>query len=344
MADFTLRRLKQHCNGSCLADKIEQPLARAVPVDQKDDTGANGLQRHRQTGCIGTGKSSGADGVSRALVEPGSDARFGHRPVRAQGAEQSLEKSEAAAVQVRIRQSHGVLLHLDYQHMGVIGTDVVLHQQTRAISGGGGVQARMVELERCRAVEPTHEGTDQATVGIAQLPDLRTVDHLAGQGLGQVVDLLVQIHDQQVQAVPAIALALGQAVQAHVVDFFALHRCQQFKPVLHPQMGLCIMGSDFKQRPRHDGQVFPQAGDKARQFRHQHRAVDTAGTTWKLKQPGPRGDVGSGHFARQVWRVLMGVPGMGGCSLQYRQVKLEPVIGRQRSFHPHGQQQPLLAE
>ena len=71
-----------------------------------------------------------------------------------------------------------------------------------------------------------------------------------------MVDLLLQIHDQQVQAVPAIALALGQAVQTHVVDFFALHRRQQFKPVLRSQMGLCSMGSDFKHRPRHDGQVF----------------------------------------------------------------------------------------
>jgi hypothetical protein len=143
--------------------------------------------------------------------ERGQQRDYGLRCTRIQEGEhhqqqhavqQRLEKLEAGAVQVRVVQRNRRALHLHDQHVRVVGADVVLQQKPLAVAGGRGVESRVVELEWRGAVQAAHESFDVRSIGRLQLPDVGAADLFARQTASQTIELLVQVHDQQVKAVP----------------------------------------------------------------------------------------------------------------------------------------------
>jgi len=80
-------------------------------------------------------------------------------------------------------------------------TDVVLDEELTSRAGHRGAEARMFELERCGLFDPRHEGADERTVFIENLPDPRAVQILLREAPLQRKQGLVSIHHQPVQAV-----------------------------------------------------------------------------------------------------------------------------------------------
>ena len=81
--------------------------------------------------------------------------------------------------------------------------------RTERIAGDGGVESGVRKLQGGRAVQAAHEGADQRAVIVLHLPGVGAVHVFGGHFTRQCIDLLVQVHDQQVQAVAALAVAAG---------------------------------------------------------------------------------------------------------------------------------------
>ena len=232
--------------------------------------------------------------------------------------------------------------------MRVVGADVVLDQQLVAVAsaaGGGGVQSRVLALERRGAVQPAHEGDHARAVGttLRQLPAVRAVDGVGGQLGRQLVQRLVQVHHGQVQAVAAAALAVRQFVELGGVQHRAGERGQLRLPVRHPRGQGGVGAVAFGHRARHGAQVVVQAQRQTRQVGHAHAGCAFArGGGGQVVQPlrlGAGGDVGGGDLARQIQRRLARARGVGGGGLQHAQIELEPVVGLERGAHLGGPQQ-----
>ncbi len=67
-----------------------------------------------------------------------------------------------------------------------------------------------IEGEPGRAMEAPHEGAHARPVGVVQAMDARAVDFLDGRSRGDAVQLLVQVHHQEMQAVLPSALCGGE--------------------------------------------------------------------------------------------------------------------------------------
>ena len=344
VADFGQGGGCQHGHGTVLVDEVQQAFAGAVPVDQKDDAGAQFGQGLGQFGRVFTGEDRGPHRVGLALVEVAGHARLRHRPLCAELAEQALEEGKAAHMQVGVGQGDLQVLHLDDQHMGVVGADVVLQQQALTVTGGCRVQTRVVELEGRGAMQALHEGADQRAVAVQQMPDVGAVDDLAGHLGGQFVDLLVQVHDQQVQAVAIVSLTMGERMQLGLVELLSMQGVQPVLPLVHAPVGLVVGGTGQQHRSGHQGEVFVQGADESVQLGHQQDAIDPAGAGGQLVQPGGVAQPGGRQLVAEVQGLVLWVFGVGHRRLQHGEVELEPVIGAQRRLDPHRHQQTLLAQ
>ena len=118
----------------------------------------------------------------------------------------------------------------------------------------------MRKFQRCRALQSAHECLDQWTIRILDLPDVGTLQILGGNLAGHCVELLVQIHHQDMEAVSTIAITLGQVSQRLTgKSFVILQRMKSLKPQLtsrHQSRG--AFPATVAKRASHDGQVSGQ--------------------------------------------------------------------------------------
>ena len=372
VADLALRRLAQHLDRQRLGHEGLQALAGAVPVDQEDDAGADALQRQRERGLVGAGEGGRAELVGRTLVEVGADLRLRRRPLCAQLRQPRLEEGEARLVQVGVGQADAgsrrdtvdglAIDHLDHQHMRVVGADVVLDQQVRAVAGRGGVEAGVVELEGAGAAETAHEGGDAWAVLRADLPGVGAVDHLAGERGREAVQRLVQVHHQQVQAVVGVlaalaAVAVGQRAQVVGAERGAAVFAVRLPSgqVLQPVVAALAQGGDLgiggvvhftgqaRDRPGHGGQGLVEQRRQPRRLGQQEILALLRRAGLEFVEPAAL-QAGRGAFGAQILQRLGRLLRMGRSRLQQGQRHLEPVIGRQRRLHPGGPQEGGLTE
>ncbi len=181
-------------------------------------------------------------------------------------------------MQVGIGHGDGVLDHLDDQHVCVVGADIVLDQQPVLLAGRSGLKARVVQLERRGAVHPPHEGAHAQPVLRPQLPAVRAVDLFAGNLHRQLVEVLVQVHDEDMKAVALVAVAVRQLAQSRHAEAVLRQRVQPVVPPRHArlqQRGIGVLQLGCRAR-QHCQIVFQQAHE-AMQFRDHHLPIDQGG-------------------------------------------------------------------
>ena len=353
MAGALARPAFQHGHRTALVDEGQQALAGPVPVDQEDDARADAFQLRGQPGLVVGLEAGRAHQVSLAGIETLALPALGLRPLRAHLGELALEEGETLAVQVGVgqrgdRRGAGCV-DLDDQHMGVVGADVVLDHQARAVAGGGGVQAGVLALERARQRQAAHEGGHPRAVAavLGQLPCVGAVDLLGGQRRREMVQGLVQVHHGEVKAVALATLAVGQCGQGGRGQHRTLEPRQLGLPVADTLGQAGIGRAAFKQRAGHRGQVLREAGGEAVQVGQDQGLVLQRGQGRQLVQPlGAvlRADAGSHDLLRQVQCHIARMTGVGGGGLQHGEVELEAVVGFQRGTHAGRLQQRRQAQ
>jgi len=231
MPHFLLRGLGEQLLCLRLAHEILQALARPVPVDHEHDARGHAFERVlERLHAIGL-EARLAQHVRLAGVQAFDGARLGHRPGKAQRLEHAAKEVEAPGVQVGIRQAQLHPLHRHHEHVDIVRADVVLDQQPRAIARDRRVQARVRELERCRAVQTAHERADQRAVLLVDLPHVRAVEVFGGDLARHRIELLVQVHHEQVQAVADLAVAVGELRERGALQpFVGVERAQALQP------------------------------------------------------------------------------------------------------------------
>ena len=203
----------EYVDGVALTHELAQPLARLVPVDEEHDARTEKLEVAIECDLVGALETPAAEDEAPALGKTGRLLRAGVVPCDGRPFEQAHEERRASLVNVGVGQRCDGAAHAYHQHVRVGGANVVLQHQRIAASHRRGAKPGMVELERCGGVQATHEGADARPVGFADGKGLRAVDGLARQRHLQGVELPVQIHDQQVEAVTAFALGMRHGVE-----------------------------------------------------------------------------------------------------------------------------------
>ncbi|MBZ9797269.1 hypothetical protein [Mesorhizobium sp. ES1-4] len=217
--------------------------------------------------------------------------------------------------------------------MRVVRADVVLNEQAVAVACRGCFQAWMVELQRSRAVEALHESGNKRSVLLGQLPDMGAIDRLVGEMRRQLIERLVQIHDQQVEAVFVTAFAAGQGLQ--------LRRIERRSDLAEPsaplvdaraKRGMRFFGAALD-RPCHRAQIVAQFRRQLGQLCEMQCRTFKVGGAGKFDDP-RRIDMRCGIFPMQVELRCPGMIGMGMGCLQRRQIEFQPIVGSQCRLDP----------
>ena len=257
VAPVVLRGLRQQLVRPGLAHKMLQALAGPVPVDHEDDARCHVLQAGLQLGIALRLQPRLAHKVGLAGVEPFGNPGVEHLPAKAHVFKHLPEKPETAGVQVGVGERDRAVLHLDDQHVDVVGADVVLDQQAWAVACDGGVEPGVRKLQLGRAVQAAHEGAYQRAVIVLHLPGVGAVHVFGGHFTRQCIDLLVQVHDQQVQAVAALAVAVGQFGQCGAAQALVVGQGMELaQPVVSPHgQRVCAGLPGVAQGAGHGGEV-----------------------------------------------------------------------------------------
>jgi len=242
-------------------------------------------------------------------------------------------------VEVGVGERDTQALDLDHQHVGVVGADVVLQQQAGAVSGGGGVEPGVVELERAGGVEPAHEGGDARAVERIDLPHVGAVDGLAGELRSEPVERLVQVHHQQVQAVVLAALAAGERVELGRRQRVRRERFEPGAPVRTARGEVRIAF----ERARHGAQVLGEQAGQPVEPGHMQLLALAVGGGRQLRQPG-RIDSGDGELAREVERAGVAALRAVVRRLQHAEIELQSIVGGQRRTHARRPEQFRLSQ
>ena len=282
------RCLCEQLDGLGFAHKMLQALAGPVPVDHEDDARGDVFQAGLQLGLAVRLQTCLPHQIGLASIEPFRHPGVEDLPGKPHVFEHLPKKTKAPRMQVGIGQRDGAALHLDDQHMDVVGADIVLDQQALAVARDGGVQTGVRELQGGRAVQAAHEGLNQRAVVVVHLPDMSAIDVVGGQFARKGVDLLVQVHYQQVQAVARLVVAVGQLVQVCAVQTFIVGQAAQFlQPVVAPpgqRRSASLPG--VAHRACHGGQIVAQRLHQAVQAGQDKQVVIAIGTTHQLRGPG----------------------------------------------------------
>ena len=262
-------------------------------------------------------------------------------PVKAEGLQHAPEKLKARHMQVRVRQAQLTGRPLQHQHMGVVGADIVLDQKTVAVPRHSGVQTRMAKLQRCSGMDAALESLHPFTVTGRDLPDMRPHDvfgcHLGRHG----VDGLVKVHDQQVQAVRPVVIAMGdfgQRVVGKPLLVLKLLQAGQPRIPARCQCGIRVRAA-LAGGPGHDMQIAGKRSEPLVDPGHEQHIVGAVGPPTKASQPRlllqtkPADLCFPVHLTRLWMRRLL------GHRLHQTQVELQTVVGRQCCLDPRGQQQ-----
>ena len=115
----------------------------------------------------------------------------------------------------------------------------------------------MRKLQIGGAVQAAHEGADQRAVIVLHLPGVGAVHVFGGHFTRQCIDLLVQVHDQQVQAVATLAVAVGEFGQCGAAHALVVGQGMELaQPVVSPhgqRLGVGLPGG--AQGAGHGGEV-----------------------------------------------------------------------------------------
>ncbi len=193
-------------------------------------------------------------------------------------------------------------------------------------------------------MQALHEGAHEGAVAVFEVPDVGTVDDLAGHLGGEFVDLFVQVHDQQVQAVAVLALTVGEGVQLCLVELFAVEGVEPVLPLMHALVWFLVGGAGHQHRAGHQGEVVVQGADESVQLGDEQEAINPAGPDGQFVQPGGVAQSGGQHLVAEVECFALGVLGMRQSGLQDCQIEFESVIGPECRFDPHRHQQTLLTQ
>ena len=142
----------------------------------------------------------------------GPQARF--LPGHGKRAQKPLEELQPRAVDIGVGQCRDLVLHAYDQNVCVGGADVVLDEKQPAVLGRRGAEARVIEFQRCGAIEAFHEGPHQRSPPLRQSVNPRSLQCLVGSLRLQLVDAAVRIHDEQMQAIAALAIARCHRIDA----------------------------------------------------------------------------------------------------------------------------------
>lgn len=130
---------------------------------------------------------------------------------------------------------------MDHNHMCIRRADVVLNYQAVSSPGCCRAEARMVEFQRRGTIDAGHERAYQRIVARAEIVSGRALDLLLREADLQCIELLVQIHDQPMQAVAALPVNLRYSFDRAAIDKISLGLRQifkqDFKTLLGPKVG-----------------------------------------------------------------------------------------------------------
>ncbi|MCK9989106.1 MAG: hypothetical protein RugAbin2_00120 [Rugosibacter sp.] len=257
VAPFFCRRAPQQRQRLRFAHEVLQAFAGTVPVDDKHNARGDGRQPFHQPTVVRRREYGLAYLVGLACIEPVGCYRIKYRPLKTGRFEHLAKESKTVGMQVGISEADRALFHHEHEHMHITGTDVVLDEQPRAIAGHGRIQPRVGKLQRCRAVQAAHEGLDQWPVGVLDLPDMRAIQVLRGNLASQGIEPLVQIHDQEMEAISILAASARQVGQRRRVDPFVIrHRMQFFQPgITSADQFRKVFLATVAEGPRHDGEI-----------------------------------------------------------------------------------------
>ena len=210
MADIVIGRPFQDLDRRLVLHQQPEPLARLVPVDEKDDARAHPLEKGRERGGIRRDEAAERQVEEIGIADARDLARADLLPGEAGLRAQALQKAHPRQVDVAVGERHPQAAHLDDEDMRLGRADIVLDQQRLAGAGGDGVKAGMIEFERRRAVHPGHERRDRGAIGLAEAVGPGAGDLHRRDGALQPIDLLVQIHDEKVDAIARLGTRRGQ--------------------------------------------------------------------------------------------------------------------------------------
>ena len=135
--------------------------------------------------------------IAKALRSPAFKAAPYNRKIPAE----ACEKLRTRQMNVRVGDCHRVLFNHDHDHMRVGFSDIVLDREPCARSRRRRRQPRMTEFQLTGRLDPPHERLDCWPVLRQQAVDMRASEHLFRVGGGKLIQGLVQIHDEAMQAV-----------------------------------------------------------------------------------------------------------------------------------------------
>ena len=215
------RRPLQNPHRVGLRHPFAQNFAGLVPVDQKHQRSAERLEKgvaaHRALERIAAG-----DEIERAVVaEAGRAFALEAAPLHRKAAQEFGEEFCARQMHVGVGDRHGIRIDGDDDDMGVGFADVVLNRQPVAGARRRGREAGMTEFEFFGRGDAVHERFDRRPVFVAQAVDMGAGDHLLRVRGGELVQRLVQIHHQAVQAVAAAVEQAGQSCDFGKADIVA---------------------------------------------------------------------------------------------------------------------------
>ena len=230
--------------------------------------------------------------------------------------------------------------------MDVVGADVVLDQQAWAVARDGGVKPGVRKLQIGGAVQAAHEGADQRAVIVLHLPGVGAVHVFGGHFTRQCIDLLVQVHDQQVQAVAALAVAVGQFGQCGAAQTLVVGQGMELaQPVVSPHgQRVCAGLPGVAQGAGHGGEVVRQRLQQVFHVGQDQQVVVVVSAAQHFRGPGGVLQTGVRDVRLPASYRPIGRGRMLRRRLQKGEVQLEPVVGRQGSFDPRGHQQRGLPQ
>ena len=202
----------------------------------------------------------------------------------------------------------------------------------------------MVELERRRAMQAAHERRDARAVARLQLPRARAVDRLDRELRRQLVDALMQVHDQQVHAVvDAVALALDERFDLRVAQPVGRQRTEPLEPVARPRVHRVVGGRFLQQRPRHRGELAGDLLGETSSVRDQHLVLAASRAGDEILQPGVA-RAGALDLVAEIGRRPLRLERVRCGGLNDREADLDAVVGRERALEEGREHQPVLAE
>ena len=226
--------------------------------------------------------------------------------------------------------------------------DVVLYEERLAAARRRRGKARMVEFERRGLPHAPHEGVDERAVAGREPVDRRPRDLLfRGQRL-QSVDLFVQIHDEQVDAVARSRPARGQGGDGLALDHVPFEPRQfaeePFLAVSEVLRRRVVLFFDESDRRQHRVERFRQNGDQVRRFRN----VINAGP----ERLAARDDPVESHFADAASLALFaqgsgvgaGAVRIGSAQLQEREDVFGVLVGEDRGAEQRREKEGLLTQ